>query len=127
MNPYSPVVLRVLTGLYFFLVGVKLLLDQKLQGTLSVMVPTYGPILVIIAYWFMILIGLLLILGGITRFAAFVAVVTVIGSLVYSGWQEQFGLLMIKDIVLLGATVSLLLGGAGKWSFDSLLDQTETI
>lgn len=125
-SDYAPLVLRLATGAIFALHGL-----QKLQGglpgttgfvsSLGFPMPEVFAVLLIAAE---LGGGILLILGLLTRWAAKALVVVSLcalflvhlpnGFFMATGGYEYI-------LLLLAASVSLMLTGAGKWSLDRML------
>lgn len=123
---WAPLVLRVVTGVIFAFHG-----WQKLQGglagttglvqSLGFPMPELFAVLLIVAE---LGGGILLILGLLTRWAAtFTAIVSLValvlvhlpnGFSMATGGYEYI-------LLLLAASVSLMLSGAGKWSLDRVV------
>lgn len=123
---YAPTVLRVVTGVIFALHG-----WQKLEGGLAGVTGLVASLGFPMPAVFAVLLiaaelggGILLILGLLTRWAAKALVVVSLialfmvhlpnGFFMATGGYEYI-------LLLLAASVSLMLTGAGKWSLDRML------
>lgn len=123
---YAPTVLRVVTGVIFALHG-----WQKLEGGLAGVTGFVASLGFPMPAVFAVLLiaaelggGILLVLGLLTRWAAKALVVVSLialfmvhlpnGFFMATGGYEYI-------LLLLAASVSLMLTGAGKWSLDRML------
>ncbi|HLD15892.1 MAG TPA: DoxX family protein [Candidatus Nanoarchaeia archaeon] len=116
---WANLLLRVSFGLIFLFSGmmkVFFYVRVPVEKILPFLGPDYGSIILGAVE---IIIGLLLVIGLFTRYAALGAtgllVVFVISGLIL-GLFQQAGL--IKDIVLVFASLMLVADGARKWSLD---------
>lgn len=123
---YAPTVLRLATGVIFALHG-----WQKLQGGIPATAGFVGSLGFPMPELFAVLLiaaelggGIMLVLGLLTRWAAKALVVVSLvalflvhlpnGFFMATGGYEYI-------LLLLAASVSLMLTGAGKWSLDRML------
>ena len=125
---YAPLFVRATLGVFFYLAG-----RSKLDGLPGYVLPKFvtevksynllpdqlATVYAILLPYLEILIGVLLVLGLWTTFAAGAARL-VFGSFVYffGALTGDSANLLNKDVVLLAAAVSLLYSGAGVFSFD---------
>lgn len=124
-QPFAPLFLRVATGAVFLAHGL-IKLDPNVMGVPATvgMVANIGFPAPELFAWLLIIAevggGILLILGAYTHWVAkilaFVALVALVTVHLENGFTGQGGYEFI--LVLLAASVSLMITGAGKWSVD---------
>lgn len=123
---YAPLVLRVVTGIVFGLHGL-----QKLQGGLPATAGFLSSLGFPMPELFAALLiaaelggGILLVLGLLTRWAAKAVTLVALVALFFVHLPNGFFLATGGYefiLLLLAASVSLMLTGAGKWSLDRML------
>ena len=116
---WANLLLRISLGLIFLISGISKVffyVRVPVEKILPFLGPEYGSIILGIAE---IIVGLFLVIGLLTRYAALGAAILfaifVISGL-FLGMFQQAGL--IKDIVLIFAALMLMADGARKWSLD---------
>ena len=116
---WANLILRVVIGLLFLFAGVTKVFYYArvpVEKILPFLGPEWGSILLGIAE---MIIGLLLVVGLLTRYAAVGAAVLIVifmvSALILSIFMEAN---QISNIPLLAATLMLVADGARKWSLD---------
>jgi putative oxidoreductase len=125
-HPFAPFFLRIATGAVFLGHGWMKLTVMGLPGVTGMLGSIGFPLPEVFA---VLLIageiggGILLILGALTHWAAkvtaFIALVALLTVHLKNGFMGQGGYEFI--LLLLAASVSLMITGAGKWSLDHKL------
>lgn len=119
---YGPMFVRVTLGAYFILAGLMKLdninafVEQVQQFKLlpEQIAVVYG----ILLPYFEIGVGALLVLGAWTTLAAGLATVMLVSFIIALGVFPNTDSLFNKDVILLGAALSLLYTGSGALSLD---------
>ena len=123
LKPYAPKAVRYAVGLTFFLIG----LDQLLKPSLwASYFPQALPFSIEVAQavllngLFDILIGVLLLVGFLTRIASAFATIHLAGVIFVLGYND----IAIRDIGILIAALAVFFHGPDNWCLDSRLRHT---
>lgn len=131
----AALVTRLGVGILLFWMGMLKLFSPAMQrdlATVAEMTPLvpagYGGIFITVVYWFEIVGGFLLIIGLFTRAVGWLTALLMLGSLLVLNWylppqmMGPWGPFILKDIAILGASISLGLTGSHLWSADTFLE-----
>ena len=115
---YAPIVVRYGIGIVFLLIG----LDQAFKpGNWVSWLPSFVPSSISGETFFFLtgifntIVGVLLLIGFLTRLAAFLAALHLVGVLITIGYNEIF----IRDLGLFLMAISVLLHGKDEWCLDN--------
>ncbi len=118
IRDYAPIFARFGVGIVFFLFGISQLIYPKawISWIPSYVTQLIDPIIFIyINGSFDLIIGLLLLIGFLTRISAFLGIMHLIGVIYNIGFND----ISIRDFGLLLVLVSVLLNGPDKFCFDN--------
>jgi uncharacterized membrane protein YphA (DoxX/SURF4 family) len=114
---YAPSIVRVGVALVFLWFGLNQIFDtSSFLGWLpswAYLIPISSSVLVIISGVIETVFGLLLLLGLYTRFSALILLLQLIVIIVGLGYND----IMIRDVGLSFATLSILIHGKDEWCF----------
>ncbi|RMF56237.1 DoxX family protein [Candidatus Woesearchaeota archaeon] len=129
----APFFLRIGLGIWLVVLSLKFLFKAKVIALAANIVAEMGVplgvsrILMIIASWVGVVLGIMFLLGFLTRIAAVLLGLAMLFSIFVLNWflpaalMGPWGGFVLKDIVILGASLSMLFTGAGWLSLDELL------
>ncbi|MBI4441490.1 DoxX family protein [Candidatus Woesearchaeota archaeon] len=122
MKQYSTVILRVGLAFVFLWFGIDKFIHPLIWANwvpdwMAVLIPVPLSTFMIIQGVVEVVVGFLLLIGYQTRFAAFLAVVTILGAELAMFGTGQIEI-MVRDAGLLAASLSLVLTGSDCLSMD---------
>ena len=129
----APFFLRIGLGLWLIILSLKFLFKAKVISLIANLVAEIGiplgasRILIIIASWVGVILGLMFLLGFLTKIAAVLMGLAMIFTIFVLNWflpgalMGTWGGFILKDIVILGASLSMFFTGPGWLGLDNLL------